>query len=60
MALVLMISAGLMIRSLSALWSVDPGFQADHLLTFGLTLPPSMTKASPESIRATFHNLDQD
>ncbi len=60
MALVLMISAGLMIRSLSALWSVDPGFQADHLLTFGLTLPPSMTKASPESIRATFHNLDQE
>ena len=60
MALVLMISAGLMIRSLSALWSVDPGFQADHLLTFGLTLPPSMTKASPESVRATFHNLDQE
>jgi predicted permease len=60
MALVLMISAGLMIRSLSALWSVDPGFQTDHLLTFGLTLPPSMMKATPDSIRATFHNLDDE
>jgi predicted permease len=60
MALVLMISAGLMIRSLSALWSVDPGFQADHLLTFGLTLPPSMMKASPEAVRATFRNLDRE
>ena len=60
MALVLMISAGLMVRSLAALWSVDPGFRSDNLLTFGLTLPPSMMKATPEPIRATFRSLDQE
>jgi len=59
MALVLMISAGLMIRSLAALWSVDPGFRADNLLTFGLTMPPSMAKAEPDSIRGAFRNLDE-
>ena len=58
MALVLMISAGLMLRSLAALWSVDPGFRCDNLLTFGLTLPPSMVKATPDSIRTAFRNLD--
>jgi len=59
MALVLMISAGLMVRSLSALWNVDPGFRPDNLINFGLTLPPSMMKASPDAVRATFRNLDQ-
>ncbi len=60
MALVLMISAGLMIRSLAALWNVDPGFRSDNLLTFGLTLPPSMMNAPPDSVRATFRNLDRE
>jgi predicted permease len=60
MALVLMISSGLMIRSLAALWSVDPGFQPNNLLSFGLTLPPSLMKASPDTIRANFRSLDQE
>ena len=58
MALVLMIGAGLMIRSLAALWSVDAGFRADNLLTFGLTMPPAMVNAPPDAIRSGFHNLD--
>jgi len=60
MALVLMISAGLMVRSLAALWSVDPGLRPDHLVSFGLTLPPSMMNASAEAIRAAFRNLNQE
>jgi predicted permease len=48
LALVLLIGAGLMIRSLNALWNVDPGFRPDNMLTFGLNFPPSMRTASPE------------
>jgi len=59
MALVLLIGAGLMIRSLSALWKVDPGFRVDGVLTFGLTLPNSLMKASPEAIRAFVREIDQ-
>ena len=57
LALVLLIGAGLMIRSLSALWNVDPGFRADNVLTFGLNLSPSMQTASPQAIRATLREL---
>ena len=59
MALVLMISAGLLIRTLGALWSVDPGFRADNLLSFGLTMPPSMAKAEPRAVRSAFHTIDE-
>ncbi len=60
LALVLLIGAGLMIRSLSALWNVDPGFRADNVLTFGLSLPPSMQKASPGAIRSTVRQLGDE
>ena len=57
LALVLLIGAGLMIRSLSALWNVDPGFRAENVLTFGLGFPPSMRTASPEAVRANLREL---
>ena len=52
MALILLAGAGLMIRSLAALWSVNPGFQPEGVLEFGLSFPPSMAKSSPDAIRA--------
>ena len=58
MALVLLTGAGLMIRSLTRLWSVDAGFNPHNLLNFGVSLPPSMMKASPDAIRAAFRDLD--
>jgi predicted permease len=58
MALVLLIGAGLMIRSLAALWNVDPGFRPDNVLTFNLSLPPSMMHATPDAIRAAVRDLD--
>jgi predicted permease len=57
LALVLLIGAGLMIRTLNALWNVDPGFRPDNALTFGLSLPPSMRSASPEAKRASLRDL---
>jgi len=57
LALVLLVGAGLMIRSLSALWRVDPGFRSDNVLSFGLSLSPEMKTASPETIRANFREL---
>jgi predicted permease len=57
LALVLLIGAGLMIRSLSALWRVDPGFRTDNVVTFVLRFPPSMRTASPEAVRANLREL---
>ena len=59
LALVLLAGAGLLIRSLSQLWNVNPGFDPDHLVTFNLALPPQMNAASPAAIRAALRNFDR-
>ena len=58
-ALVLLISAGLMVRSLSELWRVNPGFDSHNVLTFGIALPPSMRTAGADGIRAALRNVEQ-
>ncbi len=47
LALMLLVGAGLMIRTLRALWKVDLGFRPDHAITFVLSLPsgPGTTSA---------------
>ena len=59
MALVLLIAAGLMMRSLNALWNVDPGFDSHNVLSFGVSLPSSMKDAKPDAIRAALREIQE-
>jgi predicted permease len=54
MAVVLLVSAVLMIRTFAALSSVDPGFEAEHLQTVRLSIPESLIK--DPLIAARMHN----
>ncbi len=57
MALVLLIGAGLLIRSLSRLWSVNPGFDPHNVLSFDVALPPSDSGLTPDAARAVYRQL---
>jgi predicted permease len=58
MALVLLTGAGLMIRSLAALWSVNPGFNPHNALVFDVTLSRSLG-ANATTIRSALRELEE-
>jgi predicted permease len=49
MALVLLIGAGLMLRSLAALWRVNPGYQPSGAITFSVSMPSSSATTTAET-----------
>jgi len=60
LAVVLLIGAGLMIRSINKLWQVDMGFRAgDNLLTFAFNLAPSLKTAETTEMRAKAREITE-
>ena len=57
LAFVLLIGAGLMIRTLAVLWNTRPGFNPRNVLTFGLSLPTSLRQTNSETIRAALREV---
>lgn len=58
LALVLLIGAGLTVRSLVRIWNVDPGFDPQNVMFFGFSLSPSALMSSPAAIRAGFRTAE--
>ncbi len=52
LALTLLTGAGLLLKSFARIQEVDPGFDAGHLLTFDLSLPPA--RYSSDTLRRSF------
>ncbi len=57
MALVLLVGAGLMIRTLFVLWGVDPGFNPRGVMTFWISPHSSLARETPAAIRAFFRQM---
>lgn len=61
LALVMLIGAGLLVRSLQQMFAIDPGFRAENLLIVGCELPRAMTAAGTDeaSKRAASERIHQ-
>ncbi|HKO44392.1 MAG TPA: ABC transporter permease [Pyrinomonadaceae bacterium] len=59
LALVLLVGAGLLIRSLNRLKSVEPGFNPDQLLTMRVNLPDQRYDSEPKIINFFKQTVDQ-
>ncbi len=57
LAVVLLIGAGLMLRSLTNLWNVKPGFKPQNVLKLNVALSSSTQKGTPDQIRAHLQQL---
>lgn len=57
LAVVLLIGAGLTIRTLVGLWSVSPGFDPHNVLSFRVSFPPSISNADATTIRASLRQF---
>jgi predicted permease len=56
LTLVLLVSAGLLFRTIHHLWNINPGFDTQHTITFKVGLPPSVN-ANPAEIGVVYRQL---
>lgn len=59
LALILLIGAGLLIRSFSEITDVDPGFEPHNVLVFRLSLPPAKYPEEPQIATFCEHLLER-
>jgi len=59
LTVVLLVGAGLSIRTLVGLWSVNPGFDPHNVLSFNVGFPPSIASGNATQIRASFRQLSE-
>jgi predicted permease len=57
LALVLLVGGGLMVRTLAALWRVNPGYNPSHAITFNVSFAAT-PGASPAETRARLRHFD--
>jgi predicted permease len=56
LAVVLLVAAGLMIRSLTKIWGVDPGFDPNNVTFFSFTTAQPLG-AAPDAIRQSYRQI---
>jgi predicted permease len=59
LTLVLLVGSGLLLRTIHQLWSVNPGFSTQHLITFKVGLSPSLTTTASNTRTAYRQLLDR-
>jgi predicted permease len=58
MAMVLLVGAGLMIRTLGQLWGLNPGLDPHNVIRFGMTPSPTLAKQnSADAVRAALRQI---
>ena len=57
LAMVLLVGAGLMIRTLYVLWGLDPGFKPKNVMTFSFSGPASYKSKPPDLVRSAQRQL---
>jgi predicted permease len=59
MALMLLVGAGLMIRTLFRLWGLDPGYNPRNVMTFSATGPGSFKQQPLDALQAAYRQLHE-
>jgi predicted permease len=58
MTVVLLVGAGLLVRTMIRLASISPGYDPDDVVTFGLSMSPQLQVASPATVSTKLAELE--